>query len=301
MDRVGLFSEMGYITIGDKYKTPMQVSLRKGKGFNVPKTKIRSGTQDGYFAETYNRILDGEAYTDQIKLRRQSQVKELKKNIAKNFIPSSGYKESCGVGTFYGTLGGTVPAMSNVLKSGSTYKSPGKNVLTNPSKRGTGYGYLDVTIGEYYRHVPDPYEQAWIETQKEQKVHKEKMKGTAFKLNMHPQDFFDPNPFLTSTGHAERKPKPTQKKSGKPFYPSHIGLKAGGMKAGTFDPYPSHSTDQYVLAKLTRPVHVVNKSGSLFVPPKREKSRPVASIMHMNVMRSINNQNYKTIESVLPY
>lgn len=24
MDRVGLFSEMGYITIGDKYKTPMQ-------------------------------------------------------------------------------------------------------------------------------------------------------------------------------------------------------------------------------------------------------------------------------------
>lgn len=61
--------------------------------------------------------------------------------------------------------------------------------------------------------------------QKEQKVHKEKMKGTAFKLNMHPQDFFDPNPFLTSTGHPERKPKPSQKKSGKPFYPSHIGLK----------------------------------------------------------------------------
>lgn len=71
----------------------ISVSLRKGKGFNVPKTKIRSGTQDGYFAETYNRILDGEAYTDQIKLRRQFQVKELKKNIAKNFIPSSGYKE----------------------------------------------------------------------------------------------------------------------------------------------------------------------------------------------------------------
>ena len=57
------------------------------------------------------------------------------------------------------------------------------------------------------------------------------------------------------------------------------------MKAGTFETYPSHSNDQYIKVKLSRPVHVVNKSGSLFVPPKREKSRPVASIMHMNVMR----------------
>ncbi len=47
---------------------------------------------------------------------------------------------SCGVGTYYGTLGGIVPAMSNVRKIDAAYKSPGKNVLTNPSKKGTGYG-----------------------------------------------------------------------------------------------------------------------------------------------------------------
>lgn len=294
MERVGLFSEMEYVTIGDKYKNPMPISLRKGKGFNVPTSKVKSSNYDGYFEDTYSRILDGEAYTDHFKLRRQFELKQLKKNLSKNFYPSNGFKESCGAGSFYGTFGGIIPSMCNVEISKGLYKPQGKNVLTNPGKKGTGYGYLDVTLGEYYKHLSDPYERARQQTQKEQTENKQKMKGSAFKLNMHPEPYFDPNPYFTNKMEPEKK-KILKKREVKPFYPSHVGLKDGGMKAGTFEAYPSHSNDEYVRTKSSHAITVMNKSGKIFVPPRRGKSRPISSIMHLNVMRSVNNQNYKTM------
>lgn len=45
-----------------------------------------------------------------------------------------------GLGNHYGTLSGPVPALSPVKKAGKAHKSDGKNVITNPSKKGTGYG-----------------------------------------------------------------------------------------------------------------------------------------------------------------
>lgn len=52
------------------------------------------------------------------------------------------------------------------------------------------------------------------------------------------------------------------------------------MKAGTFDPYPSHSTDPY-LAKSEKP----SKAAKVFHPPGGPKSRPIESIMTLNVKR----------------
>lgn len=54
------------------------------------------------------------------------------------------------------------------------------------------------------------------------------------------------------------------------------------MKAGTFDPYPSHSADPYVV-KLAN--QISSKGAKIFHPPGGPKSRPIESIMTMNVKR----------------
>ena len=60
----------------------------------------------------------------------------------------------------------------------------------------------------------------------------------------------------------------------------------GGMKAGTFDPYPSHSADPFNI-KNNRPVHVVNKSGKIFMPSAGPKSAPVLSTVNHNVNKYV--------------
>ena len=64
-------------------------------------------------------------------------------------------------------------------------------------------------------------------------------------------------------------------------------LQPAGCKAGTFDPYPSHSADPYKM-KIHRPVNVVNKSGKIFTPSQGPKSTPTVSIVDQNVMRYKN-------------
>ena len=56
------------------------------------------------------------------------------------------------------------------------------------------------------------------------------------------------------------------------------------MKAGTFKKYPEHSVDPYNV-KYQRPVHVVNKSGKVFMPSPGPKSAPVSSVVDYNVIR----------------
>ena len=56
-------------------------------------SKERSALQAGYFAEKYNRVFDGEAYSDPIKRRRQHRIAELKKNVTtRPFMPSNAEK-----------------------------------------------------------------------------------------------------------------------------------------------------------------------------------------------------------------
>ena len=61
----------------------------------------------------------------------------------------------------------------------------------------------------------------------------------------------------------------------------------GGGKAGTFDPYPSHSADPYKV-KVPRSINVVNKSGKTFMPSMGPKSTPMVSIVNQNVIRYVH-------------
>ena len=68
-------------------------SAGKGKQLMSGCSKSKTATQTGYFSDQFMRVMDGEAYSDQVKMRRQFRLKEAQKNIGKPFVPSSGEKK----------------------------------------------------------------------------------------------------------------------------------------------------------------------------------------------------------------
>ena len=55
-------------------------------------SKERSAQQHGYFEETFKRIMDGESYSDPIRVRRLQRRKAAQLDIGKPFLPSNGDK-----------------------------------------------------------------------------------------------------------------------------------------------------------------------------------------------------------------
>jgi hypothetical protein len=55
-------------------------------------SKAKCARQDGYFDQKFNRVLEGEAYSDPVKKRRQDRLKAGKLNIGKAFVPNNGTK-----------------------------------------------------------------------------------------------------------------------------------------------------------------------------------------------------------------
>ncbi|KFQ57209.1 UPF0602 protein C4orf47, partial [Nestor notabilis] len=194
-----------------------------------------------------------------------------------------------GLGSFYGTIGGSYPYFSPQVRDKARYVPPGKNFYTNPGKKGTGYGYANLTIGEQYEHLPDEYDLARIIAKKAQEQHKQLFKGGPFRLNLYPQEYFDMNPYFTDKPLPPEKKPPSEKRVALPFIPSSPAKKVRGMKGGTFDPYPSHSV------KETKGV-TSTKERQIFHPPPGPKSRPVTSIITLNVKRSLNAKNYKNAQ-----
>lgn len=67
-------------------------------------------------------------------------------------------------------------------------------------------------------------------------------------------------------------------------------FKDGGMKAGTFDAYPSHSADPFRAKPAgARNPSAVNKSGKTYVPPPGPKSAPTTSILDQNIVRCLSS------------
>ncbi|XP_066505604.1 cilia-and flagella-associated protein 96 isoform X2 [Hoplias malabaricus] len=304
MERVGVFKEMGYISIGDKYTPfiyrPFNESAHKNKQILCGGHKTKSALQAGYFDTQFKRIFEKEALTDLIKIQRQYRINQAKRNLGKAFLPSSGEKKPSGIGSYYGTLGGPIQAMSPVLIARKPYKSPGKNMYTSPPKKGSGYGYPGVTLSKLDLYSSDPYDRAKEMLKHEIIAHKAVLKGGPFRLNLHPKECFDSNPYKIE------KPLPASKKTEEkkthfavPFKPSSPSKKIGGMKAGTFDLYPSHSADPYIPQKSK--LMTVNKNGKIFHPSPGPKSTPVKSIVSLNVNKFVNPINYNQVPSVMAY
>uniref|UniRef100_A0A8C9LG44 Cilia-and flagella-associated protein 96 n=1 Tax=Pavo cristatus TaxID=9049 RepID=A0A8C9LG44_PAVCR len=258
MERIGLFSEMSYVTIGDKYVShymrPFNETASKNRQMLSEGSKTLSALQAGYFDPQFKRIFNGEAYSNPVQLRRRYRLAESKKNLGKAFLPSNGDKLPCGLGSYYGTIGGPFAYFSAQLKARERYIPPGKNFYTSPGKKGTGYGYANLTIGEQYPHEADGYELEKI-------IAKVKKIKSLLCINH---------------WHFERLS----------FF-----FQPGGMKGGTFDPYPSHSADPYVIKKTMAVPS--SKEKKVFHPPPGPKSRPVTSIVTLNFQFALTRPNQK--------
>jgi hypothetical protein len=305
MERVGLFSEVGYTTIGDKYpkidpnSRPFNTAAYKKKQMLPGGSKTRSALQSGYFEPTFKRIMEKEGYADPVKLRRQERLSKSKKNIGKAFLPSNYPKKATGLGNHYGTLAGPINHFSAQNKPKPEYQKQGRNFVTNPSKKGTGYGYIGVTLGKYQDHAVEPYNRPRELRKKEQEQHRALTKGGSFKLNLHPKTLFNPNVFKSDRPLPPPKPSEQKGPNVKPFKHSSPAKHIGGCKAGCFDPYPTHSADSYTV-KPEKKV-TTNSSGKLFHAIPGPKSQPTPSILSTNVNLVVNRNNYKTIRNVLSY
>nr|XP_056711788.1 UPF0602 protein C4orf47 homolog [Euleptes europaea] len=295
MERIGLFSEMEYVTIGDKYVSPFarpyNEAASKNKQMLPGGVKEKCALQVGYFEPVYGRIFEGEGYSNPVQLRRRYRIEESKKNLSKPFLPSNGEKTPCGIGTYYGTIGGPCPFFSSQKKDKLVYVPPGKNLYTSPGKKGTGYGYTNLTIGKPYSHSVELYDIGRLNFKKTSEDHHRLMKGGPFKLDLYPREYFDMNPYIDEGSAPPPKKPPAQVPIQTAFKPSSPGKKPGGMKAGTFDPFPTHSSEPYV-TKLPKPI-TTNKQGRIFNSASTSRSRPIRSVIAANVEKSLNVTNYK--------
>lgn len=241
--------------------------------------------------------MEGEAYTDIVKIRRKDRIKQSKQNIGKSWIPSSESKLPSGSGSSFGCFTNRTDAFSAVNKTKEKYKSPGRNFFTNPGKCGTGYGYLNITIGKYHKYISEPYDRSVEQRNKELSGDIKGRTGGVFKLSAQGKDFFDENPYRAKKSQPPKKETSFggNKSKTKPFVPSSPSKLTGGCKAGTFTRYPEHSVDPYIpMSKVLNKKSTKKPIGGIFKPTPHPKSRPTRSVVAQTIDRSINSSNFLT-------
>lgn len=281
LDRVGLFREMGYISLKDPYKgkdldRPFCQDRRKGKQFQSAGSKTGK-TQDVYFDPKYSRVFEGECYTEPLQRDRKNRKERLKNNLGPPFKPSSDLGRRSGMGTLSAAFTDKNPAMSPLKKPNRKEKPLGKNFVTKPGRKGTGYGYVDVTIGKTYDYQSTKYDVKKIELQQEHQMHKKKMIGKPFVSHHHPQALFDSNIYKGDEG--EKGPDTDDKPKALvpvPFRPSHPA-KSGAQ--GCLNPYPKQEGAQ----KPEGSKEQLKEATKIFKPPGGPKTMVSKSIALLNV------------------
>lgn len=122
MQRLGVFKEMSYITVGDKFTSssnreclvfrtfssllhsscsrcnvlssrgPFNESAYRGRQMQAGAAKHKCALQSGFFDTSFKRIFEHEAESDPVRLERQHRLQQSKKNLSKAFLPCSGAK-----------------------------------------------------------------------------------------------------------------------------------------------------------------------------------------------------------------
>ncbi|XP_052470350.1 UPF0602 protein C4orf47 homolog [Carassius gibelio] len=165
MERIGIFKELGYISIGDKYtlfiafkyrtfaaniglnKGPFNDSTYKNKQMLSGGVKSKSALPAEYFETQFKRIFERE---------RRSQTLRTKLHLIKDISLGRDVKWEA----IMGHLKGPIQAISALQNPRKPNKSPGKNSYTSPPKKGSGYSYPDITLSKMVSHSSDPYDRA---------------------------------------------------------------------------------------------------------------------------------------------
>lgn len=292
-DLFGVFSQSSYVTLGDPYPGGGVKKMPGGPSFESAYKGTQMGIgkrHDEFFSKKFERMMEGEAYTDPVKLRRNYLKKEKEKMRGKGFIPASGTKTST-AGSYVGTIGGKVEALSNERKKKAAYEKEKKNFLNNPPKKG-GYGTPGIGIGKDPEYKGEAYNLADEQRKKEVQVHMELMKkrgGKYTSASFPPKAFDDKSIFKPSDKPLKEIPPPPKPAAVLPFKPAK---KAGDMQGSgkffsTFDKF-TYVGEKWA-AKVPAPKEKV------FKPLAGFKSTPQKSVLELNVKRSMNADNFRTI------
>lgn len=299
-ERLGFFSEPSYLSKGDPYKdakpygSKVSAKLKGKRQMIAPSTKPKNGTEDGYFTEKFDRVFAGEAYTDSAKIRRKSESKEKKKMLAGAFKPSAAPKSLASPGSYDGTFAGKIDYMSGKQKGATAYKSEKRNFTTFPAKKGTGYGYNDVTIGKPYEYKTSPYKNDEVQEKKRAKEARKRIVAGPFRLNAPTSGrVFTKNPYATVKPPGKKKLPKIEKKVTTPFVPTKPGLTmaSGGKNFGTFTKleYVSEKPKGSQKGKT-------NFKHGPFRPTSKSKTMVTHSIISQNARRSVNGTNFRTVK-----
>uniref|UniRef100_A0A3P9QFI1 Cilia-and flagella-associated protein 96 n=1 Tax=Poecilia reticulata TaxID=8081 RepID=A0A3P9QFI1_POERE len=233
-------------------------------------TKQPCALKSGFFDKSFKRIFEKEALSEPLRLARRNRMQQAKKNLGKAFLPCSGTKK---------------PQFPKKAQ-----RSPGRNILTSPPKKGSCYRFMasKSTGSHFYLNFTYMFKSVCI--RREVAIHHFKLRDGPFRINLHPQDYFQVNRYRNHKAlpPTQKPPQPQKNVSTVPFRPPSPSKRIGGMKTGTFDVYPSHSADPYVIHR-SKPVN----QEPVFRPAPGPKSMPVKSIISVNVDRRINSANYR--------
>ncbi|TPP56691.1 hypothetical protein FGIG_10481 [Fasciola gigantica] len=307
LQRLGIFQEMSYHTVGDPY-LPFSDAIRtKSDTKGMPPmllaggySKTKAANSDGYFSPFESASIgDGRiTYEDlQIQQRKANRAKIIG---GQDWIPASGHKNRSGAGSSFGNFQEVCIAIDPARKVAPRIPEM-KNFYTSPGKKGTGYGYPNVCLS------PFPSWQAGnTSAEAERRIREQAQTEHIAKLKGRPPfisacrslDAFDVNPWANGDPLAPGGPNvqkfgiaafPSSMIIGPTFMPSSPAKKDGGMKDGTLSRFPEYTNDQYV-----DPNRVIREDGSKFVAGSWIPNPPTAvvipqpSVVAKNVALRIN-------------
>ncbi|KAI9341796.1 hypothetical protein DFJ73DRAFT_843367 [Zopfochytrium polystomum] len=287
LDRIGLFSEATYISSKEPYgiKPAEGILAARGKGkqFLTSPPKRGHDTRDVYFDKEFIRLFENEPYTDLVVLRRRYRLQQMGKNITTiPFKPSSVPPKPSGSGSLWGTIEQQwpLPRKDDIPEPPpavtTKFKRESKpNFLTKPPKKGTGYGYPNVTIGKPYEYMSDPYESFQQSTRKDRLESKKKMIGERpFISSSARVDFF--NSFAGLINPEKKSAAATTKKVANPN--QKAPFKPSSCCGFTINKYPVFELPTGVSATDGKKTPA-KKVAPIFRPSGISKSYPTRSII----------------------
>jgi len=296
-DIFGTFSTPTYISINDAYVKKKPADKMRGKPQMMTNaTKKKAATVDGYFSKKFDRPFEKEPTHDPVKTRRKEALNRRKKMLSGDYKPASPVKKLGSSGSYQGTFAGQLKYFSPEAARVKRKEKEKLNFMTNPAKKGTGYGFPNVTIGKQPEYKTSPFEAQRIKARKDAAAHRKAVRGGAWKANAPdaPQGergFFEKNPFRPAKSQGKPKATLKPKKIAVPFYPNKpLGtMQSGGNNHSTFTPFT------YVGEKAKARSAKPKTSGPIFKPVSNVKSAPSASIVNVNVARSVNAGNAASV------
>ncbi|KAJ3168555.1 hypothetical protein HDU88_001445 [Geranomyces variabilis] len=302
LDRIGIFSEAPYVSTGDKYnekKSDAFLSERtKGKQFITNPPKRGHDSRDIYFNKEFVRVFENEPYTDLVALRRRWRMQAKEKNIVPvPFRPSNVPPKPSGKGSPFGTFdqqwpierknGDGIPSFTATREPGRR-EQQGKNFLTSPPKKGTGYGYANVTIGKVPEYTGDPYNANEVATKKSHEEHKRKVVGERpFVTSSSNTDYFSPFVSLMKPSDAAAaaaaggKPSSASKRASKPSGPQPP-FKPSSCPGYTINKYPSAEEGGAGKGQKGDDIGKPRGPALIFRPGGVPRTYPIRSIIESN-------------------